>query len=272
VKLEKGQWIFDSADPWRPKDCDQFASAVNNKALIAFVRRNASRCDDRSSYAQCRHKAFHFVDIAIQKGHYAPTLPGANAHDLMHAIAAAMAVTRGGKSPQGFDIASQREAVRLLAHYIGDLHQPLHVGSIYLSDAGQPLDPATQQEADAHDNSGGNSLLIEKSNLHHLWDDIPASMKAQLIGGAGASEARQVAATPGAVDGWPLAWTDDTLAVAPKAFQPLTIGAKIPNQKSDQWPVTAHEPDYQHARAATQRAQIVLAGARLAQLLTALFP
>ena len=46
------------------------------------------------------------------------------------------------------------KALRFLAHFIGDLHQPLHVGR--------------------RDDRGGNEILVtwqgEVSNLHHVWD------------------------------------------------------------------------------------------------------
>ncbi|KAL5579336.1 hypothetical protein UlMin_011778 [Ulmus minor] len=48
------------------------------------------------------------------------------------------------------------EALLFLSHFIGDVHQPLHVG--FLGDA------------------GGNSIIVRwyrrKSNLHHVWDNM----------------------------------------------------------------------------------------------------
>jgi hypothetical protein len=47
------------------------------------------------------------------------------------------------------------EALLFLAHFVGDVHQPLHVG--FTSDA------------------GGNTILVHwyrrKYNLHHIWDN-----------------------------------------------------------------------------------------------------
>jgi hypothetical protein len=52
----------------------------------------------------------------------------------------------------------------------------------------------------------------------------------------------------------------------------LSFGAEAdPGKKMEHWPVT--EPaDYASARAAVQKAQLVKGGARLAQLLAAIWP
>lgn len=270
VKRVNKVWVYDKDDKFRAKDCDQFSDDVNNKALIAFVSRNASHCDSRASYQQCRHKAYHFTDIPIQRKHYGTSLPGADEHDLVHAIAATLVVLRDkkAKSPAPFDITSQREAMRLLAHYIGDLHQPLHVGSIYLNDDGTPLDPANAHEAAAHANAGGNSLVSTKGNLHHLWDTIPGTLKLALFSLEASNAAKAQAATAGPSDGWVQAWADESINLAPLAFKALKIDPKRDVAGgTKEWPVTTTEPDYQKAREALQREQIIKAGARLAALL-----
>ena len=158
------------------KECAQFENETSQAAMVAFVKRNASRCGGFASHTQCRHKAYHFADIAIGQPRYDPTLPGANPSDLVHAMVAAITVLQGGASPAPINIVGQREALRLLTHYIGDLHQPLHVGSIYLSDAGQALTPATEKEAHEHTNAGGNQLLLKGWKLHAVWDDVPGKL------------------------------------------------------------------------------------------------
>ena len=277
AKRVNGVWVFDAADRWLPKDCAQFAGEPNNKALIAFVSRNTTSCALAAAHPTCGHKAFHFTDISVQKAHYDPALPGASQIDLLHAIGAAAAVIKSGKatakSPAPFNISGQREALRLLTHYIGDLHQPLHVGALYLSDNGQPIDPATQAEANAHDNTGGNKLMTEGDNLHHLWDDISPAMKTRLLASANVAVARALPAPTGDVGTWALAWTNDTLLVARQAYAPLKFGAKgSGGAKPDEWPAITTAPGYPQSRVALQAEQITKAGARLARLLTELLP
>jgi hypothetical protein len=61
---------------------------------------------------------------------------------------------RGELGNQALDMQSRAEALRFLAHFIADIHQPLHVGRL--------------------EDRGGNSIAVivdgQKSNLHKFWD------------------------------------------------------------------------------------------------------
>ena len=259
---------FAYAKPGQFKDCAYYENKASQDAMVGFVQRNASYCGYMAGEKRCRHTGWHFTDVSIQRSTYAVDLPGAGPDDLVQAIGACITVLQGGKPPAGFNIMGKKEALRLLVHHVGDLHQPLHVGAIYLDDAGKQLDPATDQEAQAHKNSGGNTLLLQGHKLHSLWDDLPGPLTTRLLAGAGAADARQVQPSSGPVAQWPAQWATDTLRVAPQAFQGLQFGAKVDTA----WPVTSSEPAYRLARENLQRAQLAKAGARLAQLLTTLFP
>jgi len=266
VESNQGQWTYTS--PGTYKECAYFEQPASQAAMVAFVKRNATRCGGNASSQQCRHKAYHFTDIPIQHPQYDPTRPGAGPTDLVQAIGAALSVLQGGKSPAPINLSGQREALRLLTHYVGDLHQPLHVGSVYLDDAGQPLDPATAEQAHAHDNAGGNKILLKGWKLHAVWDDVPGKLTSSLIAGGATTDARQVPATPGPLAAWPATWAGETIGEAGQAFKGLHFQAR----SGDQWPAVAEEPAYRRAREAQQRAQLVKAGARLAQILTTLWP
>ncbi len=266
VESSAGSWRYVGSGTF--KECASYENDASKAAMVAFVKRNASRCGGNASAVQCRHTAHHFTNISIQHDRYDPALPGANPNDLVHAIGAALTVLQGGKSPAPINIASQREALRLLSHYIGDLHQPLHVGSLYLDDAGKPVNPATEQQARATDNRGGNQLMLKGWKLHRTWDDVPGKLTTTLMAGQGAAEARLVKPASGPINQWPAAWASDTLADADLAYKGLKIEPKV----ADAWVVKATEPDYRLAREALQRAQLVKAGARLAQIVTTLWP
>jgi hypothetical protein len=270
VESSQGHWVY--AKPGVYADCRVYENPASEKVLIDFVKRNASRCGGFANSAQCRHKAYHFVDLPIQHAHYDPALPGTAPNDLVHAITATLAVLQGGSSPAPFDIRGKREALRLLTHYLGDLHQPPHVGAVYLDDAGQPLDPSTPQDARAHGNAGGNQIQLEGHKLHQLWDDISDKQYRLLLGGGGTAESRALAPTPGAMAQWPAAWAGESTVEAAKAFKVLKIGARLATPDGAEWPANAVEPDYRHARESAQYAQLVKAGARLAQVLVALWP
>jgi hypothetical protein len=71
-------------------------------------------------------------------------------------------------------------AVILLAHFVADIHQPLHVGAAYFDAQGRPTDPDKDKSALADE--GGNTFTIElsdepprrrgmrKKKFHGFWD------------------------------------------------------------------------------------------------------
>ncbi len=53
-------------------------------------------------------------------------------------------------------------ALILLAHYIADIHQPLHVGAEYFDQQGQVADP--DKDKSALGDEGGNTFTLELSD------------------------------------------------------------------------------------------------------------
>src|SRR5262249_28840072 len=78
-----------------------------------------------------RHHSFHYTDVPIQQSKYAVGTPGTGADDVVQIIRYATSVLRNQAPLQGPATLNQREALWVLAHLVGDIHQPLHVGSIY---------------------------------------------------------------------------------------------------------------------------------------------
>src|SRR5262249_42488022 len=139
--------------------------------------------------------------------------------------------------PFPFSIKDKKEALFLLVHFMGDLHQPLHVGSVYLDANGQNVDPDTAHKIDPDTETiGGNAIQDENNNLHHEWDDIPND-----IGQAATrellAEARNTPASQGPIAGWPAAWATDSLLVARNAFAGLTFERTQPPPRV-KWTVT----------------------------------
>jgi hypothetical protein len=70
--------------------------------------------------------------------------------------------------------------VLLLAHYVGDIHQPLHVGAPFFDEKGNEVDP--DQAGHGLENQGGNTFRFnhspaaaeatghKHSKLHGFWD------------------------------------------------------------------------------------------------------
>jgi hypothetical protein len=249
-------------------ECTPFQTPAGKRAMVGFVKRNWDACHPQPDEEVC-HKQYHYADVAILRTGYARTEVGTSDHDIVSAIQAAVSVLQGGISPAPFAIVSKKEALRVLAHYLGDLHQPLHVGAIYLDAAGHEVDPDAGPFNPATKNQGGNLLMDGHRKLHGEWDAIPASLTVASYRAAGVAAARLVPLTTGPVHQWPLLWASDTVMASHQAYMGLTFGAEDTAHKT--WPVT--EPaGYAAMRATLQQEQLVKAGARLAQLLEAVFP
>jgi S1/P1 Nuclease len=253
-------------------ECKPFETAAGQKAMVSFVKRNWDACHPAADEEVC-HKQYHYSDVAIERDSYDRADVGTSDHDVVSAIKAAVAVLQGGTSPAPISITSKKEALRLLAHYVGDIHQPLHVGAIYLSTSGTEVDPDHTSLNSAMKTQGGNKLIIgPKHQLHHEWDTIANSLQMPQYKTEGVTAAKAVALTSGAMDTWPMQWATQSVLASHTAFTGLTFGAEANAGKSTQsWPTT--EPaNYAASREAIQKEQINKAGARLAQLLEAIYP
>ena len=123
-------------------ECAIYETAPLEAEMSAFVRRNDTNCAPKPGEESC-HKQYHYTDIAVQRDHYKLGSAGTRDDDIVAAVAAATRVLKGEPAPAPFDIQSPREALLLIAHYVGDIHRPLHVGAIYLAASGKRVDPDT---------------------------------------------------------------------------------------------------------------------------------
>ncbi len=258
---------------WRPKRgstaCAPFETAPEQALMKAYVARNWKSC----GLSQSCHNKYHFADIATGHDGFDPGYFGAPPYNIVAAVNAAITYLKTGQSTAPVSIASKKEAVLLLAHLLGDLHQPLHVGAVYLTPAGHIV-PIRNPEtyAEAMETEGGNLLFLGSQPLHGYWDTVLSRY------GAKAADdvlAVQVADTVGPMDGWAASWANDTFSEAQKAYGPLTYGAVKsfdgPYGPVDGWPAYFQPgEDYGGLRRTTQTDQLAKGGHRLAQLLNAL--
>lgn len=116
------------------------------------------------------HFVFHYSDIPFEEPKYRNDSIGATNADVVHAIPACILILQGKPEAQTlFTNVTPRVALRLLAHYIEDLHQPLHVGAGYL-DKTNFIDPNGYTGHYGAD-LGANSLVFGGTNkLHFYWD------------------------------------------------------------------------------------------------------
>jgi hypothetical protein len=256
--------------------CTPFKSEAERARMVDYAARNWSNCvylpDGPDKPPGACHNTYHFEDVAIQRDHFDRSFQGTSDHDLVAAIAAAIAVLRDQPAPPPFSIKDKKEALLMLTHFMGDLHQPLHVGAAYLDAEGRLVDPDIAHAIDPDTETvGGNAIQDQNVNLHGEWDDIPTD-----IGDAAThellTEARSVPASQGPIGSWPANWATDTIQIAHQAFDGLSFQRSQPPPKVE-WTVSFDDHTaYLWLADLIKRKQLAKGGARLAEILNAIWP
>lgn len=185
------------------------ASKRINAELRAFVKANP--CD-----SEFDHHQFHYTDVPISGNEkYRDGTIGRSDRDIVHMIAFCIRVL-ANKEPQPNPRAITRSvAVILLTHYLGDIHQPLHVGAEFFDENGNPIEPTLANGG--FEDQGGNKLnlfLFDNSKpvalgrFHGYWDTKVVE------NGFGETPNSELAATLAKAEpkGWRLTGTPESLA------------------------------------------------------------
>jgi hypothetical protein len=250
------------------KSFEADASPDEQARMEDYVSRNWTNCTYIPGKVGLCHEAYHFADVAIQRDSYDRRDVGTSNHDVVSAINACIAVLQGKPAPTPFSIKDKKEALFLLAHFVGDIHQPLHVGAVYLDANGQPVDPDANGLDPNTETHGANSIHDGSDNLHSEWDAIPKAWGLapddQML-----ADARAVPATAGPLTGWAASWASDTVMQSHGAF----AGLKFSGAGHDKWTVQfLDKTAYDQNAEKMKHTQLAKGGARLAQLLNAIWP
>lgn len=280
VKSSDDHTFVYQANP-RYAECLPFDGQQAAQRFESFIARNWKQCGTARGSEYCDNQ-YHYADVSNLHDHYATTYVGAGNHDVVHAINAAIAVLRGQAPDAPFSIADQQEALLLLAHYVGDIHQPLHVAALYLDAEGEPLDPESGGYKLGHDTAGGNNIMDGKKTFHSEWDAIPPALE---VGGEQAAQvlrqAQNIAVTHGDLPTWSAAWATDSILVSRQVFAGLHFKMRLSakgatdadvENRPQKWDVTGVDAAYQSRADQIKLRQLAKAGARLAQLLKAIWP
>jgi hypothetical protein len=223
---------------------------------------------------------YHYTNPPFQAERYAVTLTGARPTDAVQMARECVRVLRGRSSAF-----TPREALRMLAHLVGDMHQPLHVGNAFVSAAPPlrfvPPDGPTGWRT----TSGGNALVYgpqDRFNLHSYWDTHIVNL-AMRNDDVPAFAARLMAEVPpgpewkngGDADTWPEAWATEILAPAREAYRDIRITTYLGPDESGRTPHRwrIEQPrGYDDRSRQVVRTQIAKGGYRLAALLRAIWP
>ena len=128
------------------------------------------------------HHWFHFTDVPVFKlESYSEGKVGRSKWDIVHMIPYCIAVLKGEMPENNPRKITKPVAVILLAHLVGDIHQPLHVGAEYFDESGHKTDPDKHRHFLADE--GGNTFALHLAGgtskemarrelkLHPFWDN-----------------------------------------------------------------------------------------------------
>jgi hypothetical protein len=196
--LERAAVIADEIKGWDKKGVDDprsFHFSANwkiDRQLRDFWRANQPTHEMNS--AAPSHHWFHYTDVPVVPPQaYREGTAGRSKWDIVHMIPYCVQVLQGRVPEQNERKITKTVALLLLAHYVADIHQPLHVGAEYFDQQGQVTDP--DKNKSALGDEGGNTFTLElsdepprrrgwhKKKFHGFWDyDAVNALFPQVIG------------------------------------------------------------------------------------------
>ncbi|HEY7500083.1 MAG TPA: S1/P1 nuclease [Vicinamibacterales bacterium] len=226
------------------------------------------------------HDTYHYTNIAFQVPRYDRSLPGARSTDIVQTMRECVKVLRG--TSRTF---TPREALRMLAHLVGDLHQPLHVGNAFVSASGDLRFVLPDGPTGWRTTIGGNALVYgpqDRFNLHSYWDshivnlamrtdDVPAfasRLKTEIPPAADWKDT-------GDPDAWPERWVNEILVHTKEAHRDIRLAMYLGPDETGRTPHRwrIEQPaGYDDRSRDRVRIQLAKAGYRLSALLTAIWP
>ncbi|MFL6255927.1 MAG: S1/P1 nuclease [Pyrinomonadaceae bacterium] len=182
LSLKQAATLPDAIKNWddpNPKTCNntRFDNSPVTEAkqieddLRAFLKANL--CSSHPS-----HHEFHYTDVPVFGDEdYDGGTVGREDFDIVKMIPFCIRVLKDQEPQPNNRAITKSVAVVLLAHYLGDIHQPLHVGAEYFDANGNAFEPTSPNEGFA--DQGGNKLtlftffngkLTSAGKFHSYWD------------------------------------------------------------------------------------------------------
>jgi len=220
---------------------------------------------------------WHFVDLPLGAVDYREVGAFASLNDIVHAIKRCVAVLE--RVENRADDFTKPQALRLLVHFVGDIHQPLHCGTGFydLSDLSHPVLITDPKQCSGKPNDrGGNDLFLGNDptqELHALWDDALVTAIHNSTDYRSLADwlesTQSVSPMTGDYHTWPEQWAIDSVQQAQKAYQNIEFAtAAIDGQRLR---ITIQLPSgYIDKNQAIAAQQLAKAGIRLAELLNAI--
>ena len=212
------------------------------------------------------HHWFHFTDVPVfPPQNYGDGSAGRSKWDIVHMIPYCVDVLRGRLPESNERKITKSVAIILLAHYVGDIHQPLHVGAEYFDGQGRVADP--DKVKSALPDEGGNTFTLElsddprrtrgvhKKTFHSFWDNDAVNalfpegpvrlsknerqkqiepLKRRLIHEMTMEEPKNWRLPPDVrIESYAEAWANEILPIARQAHERLELRDMKPLQEED---------------------------------------
>jgi hypothetical protein len=240
LTLERAATLPDEIKSW-----DDCSGPPSNRPVVNKTRINdelrafhdANLCSSHPS-----HHEFHYTDVPVFGNEkYADGQTGGqfgvgrSQFDIVQMIPFCIRVLRGDEPENNPRAITKTVAVILLAHYLGDIHQPLHVGAEYFTADGNAFEPSTTNAG--FGDQGGNKLTLytfvggklkSAGKFHGYWDG--QTVDNAFGSETNASVAKRLAAQQpanwqltGAPETWAEQMANDILPLARQAHERLTF-------------------------------------------------
>ncbi|HKP45209.1 MAG TPA: S1/P1 nuclease [Pyrinomonadaceae bacterium] len=251
-----------------------------------------------------KNREWHYDDLPLDCPSY-QACPAAFEpdNDVVHMINVCIRTLRGHPDPN--HPLSQRNALRLLVHFLGDMHQPLHIACGYIDVNGPNhtilivRNPNVIKQKNLPSDKGANDLVIDndRKNLHSFWDFTLVTSLMTVVGQEITSDTlgtflRQSVPVKsswkphGSINNWAAQWATDSLRqsrdhtylnvkiVGSRTIPVLSHGQPvIENGQPKMMTVfdISRPANYEALNREVVRQQLAKAGYRLARLLDAIY-
>ena len=250
-----------------------------------------------------KNAEWHYDDLPLNCKNYQTCTGFTPDNDIVHMLNICIRTLQGHPDPN--HPLSQRNALKLLVHFLGDIHQPLHVGTGFIDVNGPNgailivRDPVVIKQKKLPSDKGANDLVIDndRKNLHSFWDftlvtslmtTVGSEITADTLGTYLMQNVRPKASwnPHGPIDTWAAEWATDSLNQSRQhTYKSVQIVGKrtIPVLSSGKPVVRDGQPvmqtvfditrpaNYEALNREMVRQQLAKAGYRLAKLLDAIY-
>lgn len=248
------------------------------------------------SSQNAKHGTWHYVNLPLESANYQAAAANGftRSDDVIQMYKKCVRVLKNGSTRF-----SRVNALRLVGHLVGDIHQPLHIACGFIDDSTTPptivFDSQTiiaKNLKNKHDKGGGKISLPNAGNMHSFWDGslsgglgginlLSASNSAKekelvkkIYEGAKklseASAAGMGLSAPTPLEDLAQDWANESIKISFEAYRNIKMVAKDgSNYKAD---FKTTKDDYIQKFRPVILKQMKLAAHRLAELLNAIYP